>query len=78
MDFYNFLAEHRDRLLSANPIGSVFAIPRHRTAHRMSALSQMTTDSMILVLDQEVAEILLLDKQHGSGRSSQTGRASWR
>jgi transposase-like protein len=45
--FYDFPAEHWDRLHTSNPIESVFATVRHRTVRTKGALSQDTARLMV-------------------------------
>jgi putative transposase len=48
--FFDFPAEHWDHLRTANPIESVFATVRHRTARTKGALSQKTAKLMVFTL----------------------------
>ena len=48
--FYDFPAEHRDHLRTANPVESVFATVRHRTVRTKGALSQDTARLMVFRL----------------------------
>jgi transposase-like protein len=48
--FYDFPAEHWDRLRTSNPIESVFATVRHRTVRTKGALSQKTVKIMVFAL----------------------------
>jgi putative transposase len=48
--FYDYPAEHWDRLRSSNPIESVFATVRHRTVRTKGALSVMTAKLMVFKL----------------------------
>ena len=50
LTFYDFPAEHRDHLRTANPIESVFATVRHRTVRTKGALSQDTARLMVFKL----------------------------
>ncbi len=50
LSFYDFPAEHWDHLRSSNPIESVFATVRHRTARTKGALSQQTARLMVFKL----------------------------
>jgi len=48
--FLDFPAEHWDHLRTANPVESVFATVRHRTARTKGALSQTTARLMVFKL----------------------------
>ena len=48
--FFDFPAEHWDHLRTANPVESVFATVRHRTARTKGALSQKTARLMVFKL----------------------------
>lgn len=50
LTFYDFPAEHWDHLRTSNPIESVFATVRHRTARTKGALSQATARLMVFKL----------------------------
>jgi putative transposase len=50
LTFFDFPAEHWDHLRSSNPIESVFATVRHRTARTKGALSQETARLMVFKL----------------------------
>jgi len=50
LTFYDFPAEHWDHLRTSNPIESVFATVRHRTARTKGALSQDTARLMVFKL----------------------------
>ena len=50
LTFYDFPAEHWDHLRTSNPIESVFATVRHRTARAKGALSQDTARLMVFKL----------------------------
>ena len=54
--FYDFPAEHRDHLRTANPIESVFAAVRHRTVRTKGALSQDTARLMVFKLVMAAAK----------------------
>lgn len=54
--FYDFPADHWDHLRTGNPIESVFATVRHRTARTKGALSQKTAKLMVFKLVQAAAE----------------------
>ena len=54
--FFDFPAEHRDHLRTANPIESVFATVRHRTVRTKGALSQTTARIMAFALLQAAAK----------------------
>jgi len=54
--FYDFPAEHWDHLRTANPIESVFATVRHRTARTKGALSQDTARLMVFKLVMAAAK----------------------
>ena len=47
---FDFPAEHRDHLRTANPVESVFATVRHRTVRTKGALSQTTARLMVFKL----------------------------
>src|ERR1700722_5194785 len=48
--FFDFPAEHWDRLRTSNPIESVFATVRHRTVRTKGSLSAMTAKLMVFKL----------------------------
>ena len=50
LTFYDFPAEHWDHLRTSNPVESVFATVRHRTARTKGALSQDTARLMVFKL----------------------------
>jgi putative transposase len=50
LTFFDFPAEHWDHLRSSNPVESVFATVRHRTARTKGALSQETARLMVFKL----------------------------
>ena len=54
--FYDFPAEHRDHLRTANPIESVFATVRHRTVRTKGALSQDTARPIVFKLVMAAAK----------------------
>ncbi len=54
--FYDFPADHWDHLRTGNPIESVFATVRHRTARTKGALSQKTAKLMVFKLVQAAAK----------------------
>ncbi|WP_132127204.1 IS256 family transposase [Acidomonas methanolica] len=54
--FYDFPAEHREHLRTSNPVGSVFATLRHRTARTKGALSQKTARLMVFTLVQAASK----------------------
>jgi transposase-like protein len=54
--FYDFPAEHRDHLRTANPIESVFATVRRRTVRTKGALSQDTARLMVFKLIMAAAK----------------------
>jgi transposase-like protein len=56
LTFYDFPAEHWDHLRTSNPIESVFATVRHRTARTKGALSQDTARLMVLELVMAAAK----------------------
>ena len=56
LTFYDFPAEHREHLRTANPIESVFATLRHRTVRTKGALSQDTARLVVFKLVMAVAK----------------------
>ena len=56
LTFYDFPAEHWDHLRTSNPIESVFATVRHRTARAKGALSQDTARLMVFKLVMAAAK----------------------
>jgi transposase-like protein len=56
LTFYDFPGEHWDHLRTGNPIESVFATVRHRTARTKGALSQKTAKLMVFKLVQAAAK----------------------
>src|SRR3954453_2249321 len=56
LTFHDFPAEHWDHLRTANPIESVFATVRHRTARTKGALSQDTARLMVFKLIMTAAK----------------------
>ena len=56
LTFYDFPAEHWDHLRTSNPIESVFATVRHRTARTRGALSQDTARLMVFKLVMTAAK----------------------
>jgi transposase-like protein len=50
LTFFDFPAEHWDHLRTSNPVESVFATVRHRTARTKGALSQKTVKLMVFTL----------------------------
>ena len=56
LTFYDFPAEHWDHLRTSNPIESVFATVRHRTARTRGALSQDTARLMVFKLVMAAAK----------------------
>jgi transposase-like protein len=54
--FYDFPAEHRDHLRTANPIESVFATVRHRTVRTKGAPSQDTARLIVFKLVMAAAK----------------------
>ena len=56
LTFYDFPAEHRDHLRTANTIESVFATVRHRTVRTKGALSQDTARLMVFKLVMAAAK----------------------
>src|SRR3712207_4295076 len=68
--FYDFPAEHREHLRTANPIESVFATVRHRTVRTKGALSQDTARLMVFKLVMAAAKTWRRLKGEKIGRAS--------
>ena len=56
LTFYDFPAEHWDHLRTSNPIESVFATVRHRTARTKGSLSAKTAKLMVFKLVNAAAK----------------------
>ena len=56
LTFFDFPAEHWDHLRSSNPVASVFATVRHRTARTKGTLSQKTVKLMVFTLVQAASK----------------------
>ena len=56
LTFYDFPGDHWDHLRTGNPVESVFATVRHRTARTKGALSQKTAKLMVFKLVQAAAK----------------------